>query len=473
MSPARPAEVVIVGGGVVGLCTSLLLARDGHRVRLLERDPAPPPPAGVDAWKSWKRRGVYQFHLLHGFLPRFRELLDTELPDVTPALEAGGALRFNRLQCLPGEVTGGWRPGDERFEAVTGRRPMVEATLARIVAEQPGIEVLRGVAVRGLLGGDRRHPAAPHVTGVVTDDGSELRGDLIIDVSGRRTQVPTLLAAIGATVPPEERQDIGNIYYSRHFQSSDGSIPDMPAPLLQHYESISILTAPGDNGTWGVVIFTSGRDRAARAVRDPDIWSRVVKSYPMVAHWLDGEPITGIDVMAGIHDVRRAWWSDDAPVATGLLAVGDAWACSNPALGRGASIGLIHAVALRDVLRDVPASAATELAARWHEVTEATVAPLYVDALNFSRHRAREIEAQVNGQVYEPADPGWHAGKALAARATSDPDLLRAGTAIATMLARPVDVMSDPAIRAKLQSVAPAPALPGLTRSELVNVLTS
>ena len=134
---------------------------------------------------------------------------------------------------------------------------------------------------------------------------------------------------------------------------------------------------------------------------------------------------------------------------------------------------MIHAVALRDVLREVPAQAPTELAERWHEVTEATVAPLYSDALNVSRHRAREIEAQVNGQVYDPDDPGWHAGKALAARTTSDPDLLRAGTTIATMLARPVDVMGDPALRAKLQSVAPAPALPGLTRSELVDVLTS
>ena len=260
MPPARHAEVVVVGGGVVGLSTGLLLARDGHRVRLLERDPAPPPPPGADAWKSWKRRGVYQFRLLHGFLPRFRELLDAELPDVTPALEAGGALRFNRIHCLPEAVTGGWRPGDERFDAVTGRRPMVEATLARLVAEQPGIEVLRGAAVRGVLCGDRRHAAAPHVTGVLLDDGSERRGDLVVDASGRRTQVPTLLAAIGAAVPQEAREDIGNIYYSRHFRSSDGSIPDMPASLLQHYESISILTAPGDNGTWGVVIFTSSRD---------------------------------------------------------------------------------------------------------------------------------------------------------------------------------------------------------------------
>ncbi len=73
----------MVGGGVVGLCSSLLLARDGHRVRLLERDPAAPPPRDQDPWERWERRGVNQFHLLHAFLPRFRELLDAELPDVT------------------------------------------------------------------------------------------------------------------------------------------------------------------------------------------------------------------------------------------------------------------------------------------------------------------------------------------------------------------------------------------------------
>ena len=191
MRPARTGEVIVVGGGVVGLCSSLLLARDGHRVRLLERDPAAPPPRDQDPWGRWERRGVNQFQLLHAFLPRFRELLDAELPDVTAALEADGAARVNRLADLPDALTGGRRPGDERFDAVTGRRPMVEATLARLVDAQPGVEVRRGVAVRGLRAGDTRTGSPPHVGGVVTEDGGELQADAVIDASGRRTRLPS------------------------------------------------------------------------------------------------------------------------------------------------------------------------------------------------------------------------------------------------------------------------------------------
>jgi glycine/D-amino acid oxidase-like deaminating enzyme len=59
------ADVVVVGGGVVGLGTAMLLAEDGHQVTLLERDPAPPPDGSETAWDTWERRGVNQFRLPH------------------------------------------------------------------------------------------------------------------------------------------------------------------------------------------------------------------------------------------------------------------------------------------------------------------------------------------------------------------------------------------------------------------------
>ena len=111
--------LIVIGGGIAGLSTAMLLARDGHQVTVLERDPAPPPPPR-HAWESWERRGVNQFRLPHMFMSRFRELLDAELPDVAAALEEAGALRFNRMLEMPVSITGGRRRGRRALRAADG-----------------------------------------------------------------------------------------------------------------------------------------------------------------------------------------------------------------------------------------------------------------------------------------------------------------------------------------------------------------
>src|SRR3954471_24901996 len=151
----------------------------------------------------------------------------------------------------------------------------------------------------------------------------------------------------------------------------------MFGPLLMPYESLSILTLPADNGTWGVGLVVSAKDAALRGLKVVDTWTRTVKGYPLAAHWLDGEPIDdGIAIMAKIEDRHRTFVIDGKPVATGVLALADSWACTNPSVGRGISIGAIHAVALRDLLRSQP-SDARELVVAWHEATLATVEPWY------------------------------------------------------------------------------------------------
>ena len=44
---------------------------------------------------------------------------------------------------------------------------------------------------------------------------------------------------------------------------------------------------------------------------------------------------------------------DERPVATGIIAVGDAAAATSPAFGRGAALAAMQAACLRDVLREV------------------------------------------------------------------------------------------------------------------------
>src|ERR1700690_2022853 len=107
------AGIVVIGGGMGGLSDALPLGGDGHDVTVLERDPAPPPAEADAAWDDWDRKGVNQFRMIHYFLPRFREIVEAELPDVVKALDADGVLRFNPVMSAPDFVTGGYREDDE------------------------------------------------------------------------------------------------------------------------------------------------------------------------------------------------------------------------------------------------------------------------------------------------------------------------------------------------------------------------
>jgi 2-polyprenyl-6-methoxyphenol hydroxylase-like FAD-dependent oxidoreductase len=429
------AQIVVVGAGICGLNAAMLLASDGHTVTVLERDLEPPPATAEEAWDSWERKGVNQFRLPHFFLARFRILLEAELPGVLPALDAAGALRRNFVAEAPEFVTGGPRPGDEEFLSVTGRRPVVEAAIATVAAGLPGLTMRRGVTVTGLVTGSPARPGVPHVTGVRTGDGQEFRADLVVDATGRRSPLPRLLEAIGARPPAEELDDCGFVYYGRTFRSRDGALPPALGPPLQHYGSVSILTLPADNGTWAFAFITRARDTALRSLHQPDVWARAAASFPLVAHWASGEPLeSDITAMAGIEDRSRRYVLDGLPVATGAVPVADSWACSNPSVGRGASIGLLHAVALRDLVRDGPLDDPLAFALAWDEATESVAAPWYQETLWGDRHRLAEIDAVLAGRPYEPDDHRYELFKALGFGATADPELMRLSVRNALLL---------------------------------------
>jgi len=447
----------------------MMLAKDGHDVTVLERD-AEPPPSPDAAWDEWDRRGVNQFKMLHFLLPRFRLVAEAELPGLIEALEAAGGLRMNPMDGIPDDVTGGRREGDERFETVTARRPVAESVVDTMAAATQGVTIRRGVGVSGLLttpGPD----GVVHVTGVRTDNGEEITADLVVDSGGRRSAVPTWLREAGSPGPKEMIEDCGFIYYGRHFRSADGSIPPAFGGLLQPYGSVSLLTLPADNGTWGVGVITSSKDAAMRRLTDVECWEKVVQSYPFIAHWIDAEPITDVKVMAKIEDRQRTYVVDGEPVATGILPLADAWACTNPSLGRGISIGMLHAAALRSLVRDVPLTDARPLAIRWHELTIEHVEPHFASTLAFDRHRLAEIESTIEGQPYATDDIGWKLSKALEGSIMKDPDLLRGFIEVVTLLDTGENVLSRPGMAEKAIALADYTPLPGPDRAELLSLV--
>jgi 2-polyprenyl-6-methoxyphenol hydroxylase-like FAD-dependent oxidoreductase len=463
------AKVLVLGGGLAGLSTALLLAGDGHEIGVVERDAAPVP---ADPWAAWERPGVSQFRLPQLLLPPWWALVRAELPAVVPALDAAGVGRVNTLQRLPERLRGPMRAGDALFDTVAARRPVVEAAMARAVAAA-GVPVWRGVGVADLL---TDVGPVPRVRGVRTTDGADLIADLVVDCTGRKSALPRWLAEVGGRPPVEERADCGFVYFCRHFRSPHGSTPHLHTFMQQPHDSVSILTLPADRATWSVIIAVSSADRDLRALRDPARWQDAISCYPTAAEWAAAEPLTGVDVMAGLEDRHRSMLHQGDPVATGIVAVGDAWACTNPSLGRGATMALRHAVLLRDTLREVDAGEHDKLARRFAESTAERIEPLYRATLWYDRHRLAEVEADRAGVSYAPDDPRWPAAKALFAAAHQDPDLCRAYAEIAAFTTLSADVFARPGIRDRaitLGAGAPRYPLPGPTRAELLGSVSS
>jgi 2-polyprenyl-6-methoxyphenol hydroxylase-like FAD-dependent oxidoreductase len=414
------AKVAVLGAGVCGLAAGMLLARDGHEVTVLERDDASIPESVDQAWDGWSREGVIQFRQAHFLAAAGSGVLKEELPDVLDGLIAAGATRFDALDFMPPNPDGSAGAQDDRFLTYTARRPVIERVFAQAAEEQPGVEVRRGATVSELV--THKRDGTPHVTGVRMGSGGELYADLVVDATGRGSQLPRWLAAAGIAPMREESEDSGFLYYSRFFRSADGSTPQLMAPLLCPLGTFSVLTLPSDNATWSVTVYISSGDRPLKRMREADAWTAVIKACPLHAHWLEGEPISGMESMGGIVDRYRRPLGDGKPLFTGLALLSDAWACTNPSLGRGISLGLMHAKHLRDTVGshlDNP----LEFAQAWDAVTEERLTPWYRDTVEEDRNRLHEIDALRDGRAPEQTS---ELRSGLLTAMVYDPELLRA-----------------------------------------------
>jgi hypothetical protein len=159
---------------------------------------------------------------------------------------------------------------------------------------------------------------------------------------------------------------------------------------------------------------------------------------------------------------------------SGVVAAGDAWACSNPTVGRGASIGMLQAVLLRDTIAGTRLDDPWEFACSFHHATAEMVEPWYRDTLAADRHRLAEIDALIGGGEYRPRDPGWEIGQAFGAAAFKDPDCLRGFVGVSMVLSRATEVAARPGLLDKVIALGSGwrdEPVPAPSRAELLSIV--
>jgi len=452
-------KILIVGGGICGLGAAMLLARDGHDVTVLERDADPVPDSPHDAWESWTRKGVAQFRQPHNFMPGLRLLLESDLPDVQEALRAA---KFDLVHPLPPMlVDQSPRPIDDQLWTFTARRPVAEWVFASCAQREPRVTVRRGVQVTELVTGPSAVPGAPHVAGVRTASGEVLRADLVVDATGRQSRAPRWLAGFGGPPPEETDADCGFVYYTRYFS---GTQPSRRGSSLMPLGSFSILTLLGDNSTWSVTLFSATGDHALKNLRHEETWTKVVRACPLHAHWLV--------------DRYRRFVVNGAPVATGLVPLADAWACTNPSAGRGLTVGFLHAALLRRVVREAggdPRALVEAFDAR----TESEIAPWYDAQIAADRARFADMDALREGrELTPPTDPLARAIRSLFATMMADANLFRAAIEYTATITPVQRILERPAVTDAINVAVeamkhvPPPTMPGPNRSQLLELVS-
>jgi hypothetical protein len=181
--------------------------------------------------------------------------------------------------------------------------------------------------------------------------------------------------------------------------------------------------------------------------------------------------------MSGIVDRYRRFVTEGVPVATGFAAVADAWACTNPSAGRGLTVGFLHALRLRDVLRKTNGDPRA-IVEEFHWRTELEITPWYDAQIGVDRTRFAEMEALREGR--RPPPPGDELSQSIYAlfmTMIADPDLYRAGIEYIGTLTPVQEILRRPDVQQRIRAAQeamkdrPPVRMPGPNREQLLELV--
>ena len=424
-------HIAIIGSGPSGMTAAMLLARQGHRISLIDRDPGPVPG------RPWERIGVMQFHLPHSLRAPGRLLLAERLPDVHDALLAAGAEVRAMAPGMP-----------EAMAGLHVRRSVLEQTIWECTTREPGVHRLTGHVDEVVVVGNRAR-------GVVVD-GTFVPADLVVDASGRAARIAS------EHRPMAEGGPAGIAYATRQYQllpgATAGETNGGPG-LIKVHEGFMQLVFVHDQGTFSILLVRASDDTELAELRHEHVFETALSVLPESSAWTDPARARAIGpVRAGSGLVNS--FRGQATGVLGLLSIGDAVLTTNPAGARGLSLGMRAAAALADIV-------ATQALETWAQALDdwgtAELRPWFEDHV-IADEWLRDAWA---GAAIDPEAPiPW---TLVAAAAELHPEWMRVLGPFLGMATGPDSL--DP-LREKVRAMLregwrPSPP-PGLTREQLV-----
>lgn len=316
-------RTLIVGSGPTGLLLGAALARRGHQVISVDRDPGP-------TGDGWIRRGVMQFEHAHGFRPQVPMALQAEWPQAFDGWLGLGA--------RPVEVPD--PAGSRQVMGVLSRRSTFERALRDAAQKQPGL-ALRTGHVDGLAL-DRGHVVGARV------DGSVVEADLVVDASGRAGR---LGRSDAQGRDPELDGDCGLAYVDRTYRLRPGAEPGPmvnPLAYIADFDGYQCLVFLHEGGHFSVVIVRPTADAALKELRFEAAFDAACRAIPALAEWTHPDrarPTTPVLVGGALRNVYRRQAS-----TPGLVAAGDSVATTTPTRGRGVAMACMQVTALLALL---------------------------------------------------------------------------------------------------------------------------
>ncbi len=293
-------DAVIVGGSLAGCAAATLLAHEGARVAVLEKQPDP---------AAFKR--ICSHFIQASAVPTIERLGLYE-----PMMEAGAVRSRFRARTRWGWIEA---PPERAGYAINLRRETLDPMVRRMTAETDGVEMLLGRTARSL----RRDGAT--VTGVVVSDtdGTEttLEASLVIGADGRDSSIAELGEVDVKTYPH------GRVAYAAYFEgATPASAPDGSVWFMDPDWAAAFPT--DSDQTFYAVMPT--KDRLPEFKADPEAalldFFDTVPDAPPVRSGRRVSPILGkIDMTNRMR----------VPTGPGLALIGDAALATDPLFGVG------------------------------------------------------------------------------------------------------------------------------------------